>query len=229
VSASRLARAIKRAVDVAGATAGLVVAAPVIGAVALGIRATMGRPILYRQARPGRDEKPIRVWKFRTMSNARGADGQLLPDAERLTAFGRRLRELSLDELPQLFNVLSGEMSLIGPRPLLTRYLPRYDARQRRRHLVKPGITGWAQVHGRNALDWDTRLELDAWYAEHWSLLVDLRILARTVLALARRRDVKAGAGAELDEFWGREGPPPTGPRAFPAEELEPGTPEPEG
>jgi sugar transferase EpsL len=192
-----------------------------MAAAAAAIGATMGWPIFHRPLRPGRGERPFRVWKFRTMTEARDADGKLLPDGERLTRVGRLLRELSVDELPQLFNVLIGEMSLVGPRPLLARYLPRYTPAQRARHRAKPGITGWAQVHGRNGLDWPTRLELDAWYAENWSLRLDLEILARTLLETVRRRGVFAAAGAEVDEFWGEAGPPATGPRAFPVEEDE--------
>lgn len=213
-------RVLKRAVDVAGASAGLAVSAPLLLAVAAAIRASMGAPVMYRQVRPGQGGKPFKLWKFRTMSNERGPDGQLLPDGERLTRLGRFLREFSLDELPQLLNVLAGDMSLVGPRPLLWRYLPRYSPRQHLRHDVKPGITGWAQVNGRNALDWESRLELDAWYAENASLLLDLKILVLTVRRLAQRSDVLAGAGAELSEFWGTEGPP-SGVMAYPVEEDE--------
>jgi lipopolysaccharide/colanic/teichoic acid biosynthesis glycosyltransferase len=155
------------------------------------------------------------------MTNARDDRGRLLPDGARLTRLGRFLREYSLDELPQFFNVLAGDLSLVGPRPLLTRYLPRYTARQRRRHAVKPGLTGWAQVNGRNALDWESRLELDVWYAEHQSIGLDVRIMLLTVLRLLQRRDVRPGAGAEVDEFWGTQGPPAHGPRALPVEEDE--------
>ena len=176
---------------------------------------------LYRQVRVGQGEKPFRLWKFRTMSNERSADGALLPDGERLTRLGRWLRETSLDELPQLINVLTGDMSVVGPRPLLTRYIPRYTARQRRRHEARPGITGWAQIHGRNAVDWDSRLELDVWYVENASLGLDLRILLRTILIVLRRDAVLSGGGADKDEFWGVLGPPTTGPRAFPVEESE--------
>ena len=196
----------------------LVVASPLMAGLAAAIWMTMGRPILYRQMRPGLHERPFRVWKFRTMTEARDAGGSLLPDGERLTGLGRWLREWSLDELPQFVNVLTGDMSLVGPRPLLLRYLNRYTPRQRRRHDVKPGITGWAQVNGRNAADWDTRLEHDIWYAENVSLALDCRILFLTCCRLIQRRGVLAGAGAELDEFWGTLGVPETGPRAYPVE-----------
>ena len=213
-------QSVKRGIDLVGASIGLALGLPVIAGVAVAVRASMGSPVFFRQVRPGKDEKLFRLWKFRTMSNERGPDGVLLSDAERLTPVGRFIREHSLDELPQLFNVLSGEMSLVGPRPLLVRYLPRYSPEQRKRHLVKPGITGWAQVNGRNALDWNTRLELDSWYAENASVALDLRILATTPLRLLSRVGVFAGAGAELDEFWGSAGVP-DGIRAFPVEEDE--------
>lgn len=213
--------ALKRAVDVCVAGAGLTLSAPVMAVVAGAIYADMGAPVLYRQVRPGYRGRPIRIWKFRTMTNERGEDGQLLPDAERLTSLGRLLRELSLDELPQLANVLTGEMSLVGPRPLLVRYLPRYSPRQRLRLWAKPGITGWAQINGRNAVDWKTRLELDAWYVEHQSLLLDLKILLATASKVLARDDVLAGAGAEFGEFWGEEEPPEGSPHAMPVEEDE--------
>jgi sugar transferase EpsL len=204
----------KRALDLAGATTALVVLAPTMIVIALAIRVKMGRPILYGQLRPGWREAPIRVWKFRTMDDRRGSDEALLPDGNRLTLLGRWLREHSLDELPQLFNIVRGDMSFVGPRPLLLRYLPRYSSRQRRRHEIKPGITGWAQIHGRSALDWGTRFELDAWYVDNASFALDLKILALTAWKVLRRDGVLAGAGAELDEFWGAVEQPADGPRA---------------
>jgi lipopolysaccharide/colanic/teichoic acid biosynthesis glycosyltransferase len=211
-------RIVKQTIDILGSTAVLAVLSPLMVGLAGAIWLTMGRPILYRQMRPGLRERPFRVWKFRTMSEARDARGQLLPDGERLTALGRWLREWSLDELPQFVNVLKGDMSLVGPRPLLLRYLDRYTPRQRLRHAVKPGISGWAQVNGRNAADWDTRLEHDVWYAEHVSVALDARILFLTCLRLVQRSDVLAGGGSELEEFWGTQGVPETGPRAYPVE-----------
>jgi sugar transferase EpsL len=218
VTALLYSRLIKRAFDVIGAGVLLIVSAPMMAGLAVVIWVTIGRPILYRQVRPGLHERRFRLWKFRTMTEARDSEGRLLPDGDRLTDTGRWLRERSLDELPQLFNVLVGDMSLVGPRPLLLRYLDRYTPRQRLRHTVKPGITGWAQVHGRNAANWETRLEHDAWYAEHVSFRVDLRIMALTCRRLMERGDVLAGAGSELDEFWGTLGVPETGPRAYPVE-----------
>lgn len=211
-------RVIKQIIDIIGSSAVLVLVSPLLAVLAAAIWVTMGRPILYRQMRPGLHERPFGVWKFRTMTEARDAQGCLLPDAERLTALGRWLREWSLDELPQFVNVLMGEMSLVGPRPLLLRYLNRYTRRQRLRHAVKPGITGWAQVNGRNAADWDTRLEHDVWYAENVSVALDCRILFLTCRRLVERSDVLPGGGAELEEFWGTIGVPERGPRAYPVE-----------
>ena len=213
-------RLLKRGLDFTAASLGLALGLPVIAAVATAVRVSMGSPVFYRHVRPGLNEKLFKLWKFRTMSNERGPDGALLPDALRLAPVGRFIRENSLDELPQLINVLTGDMSLVGPRPLLVRYLPRYSEQQKKRHDVKPGITGWAQVNGRNALDWDSRLQHDSWYAENCSLWLDLRILAVTPLRLLSRTGVLAGAGAELDEFWGNQGVP-MGVRAFPVEEDE--------
>jgi sugar transferase EpsL len=173
---------LKRTLDLALVTLGLGLVVPLGASTALAIRLNMGSPVFYRQTRLGYLNRPFRLWKFRTMTNERGPDGQLLPDAERLTRLGRFLRETSLDELPQLLNVLAGDMSIVGPRPLLTRYLQRYSDTQRKRHNVRPGITGYAQVNGRNALDWESRLELDVWYAENQTLWLDLKILAKTAI-----------------------------------------------
>jgi sugar transferase EpsL len=215
---SLLSRLVKRSIDILVSLGALVLISPLLFAVAVLIWATMGRPILYGQLRPGLYERPFRMWKFRTMSDERDSAGRLLPDGERLTRLGWWLRSASLDELPQLLNVLAGQMSLVGPRPLLIRYLDRYTPRQRLRHTVKPGMTGWAQVNGRNTVEWDIRLEHDAWYAEHASLALDLRIIFLTCRRLMQRNNVLAGAGAETDEFWGTLGVPATGPRAHPVE-----------
>ncbi len=171
--------------------------------VAQAIRICMGSPVVFRQRRPGRHERPFAICKFRTMSDGRGPDGHLLPDAERLTSLGRFLRRTSLDELPQLWNVLMGEMSFVGPRPLLTRYLPYYTDRERIRFEVPPGITGWAQIHGRNTVLWDERLALDAWYVENHTLWLDCRILALTFGKVIKREGTivdAQGAGLDLDE-----------------------------
>ena len=212
---------LKRALDIGLASAGLAASLPLLAGVAAAVRIQMGAPVMYRQVRVGLDRKQFRLWKFRTMTNERSADGSLLPDGDRLTPLGRWLRETSLDELPQLINVIAGDMSIVGPRPLLVRYIPRYTPRQQLRHTVRPGLTGWAQVHGRNSLDWGSRLELDVWYAENASLLLDIRIILSTVWMVLRREAVLSGAGAEMDEFWGAAGPPSGGPRAFPVEEIE--------
>jgi lipopolysaccharide/colanic/teichoic acid biosynthesis glycosyltransferase len=167
------------------------------------VRLFLGKPVLFRQDRPGLNAKSFTLLKFRTMTDARDAQGQLLPDAQRLTALGRFLRSTSLDELPELINVICGEMSLVGPRPLLPQYLNRYTSRQMRRHEVKPGITGWAQIHGRNGLDWNQKFALDLWYVDHQSFWLDLSILAKTArLVLAREGITKRGC-ATMPEFLG--------------------------
>jgi lipopolysaccharide/colanic/teichoic acid biosynthesis glycosyltransferase len=174
-------RPLRRLIDVALAGTALVVLSPVIAVVALAVRLRHGRPILFVQQRPGRDGVPFRLYKFRTMRNAAGADGNPLPDAQRLTTLGRVLRATSLDELPELVNVLRGDMSIVGPRPLLPEYLSHYTPRQARRHEVRPGLTGLAQVSGRNATTWEERLDTDVWYVDNWSIGLDLRIMLRTV------------------------------------------------
>ena len=194
---------VKRTIDVATAAAGLLVAAPILGAVAAAVRVSLGSPVLFKQTRPGLHGKPFAIVKFRTMRDAMDANGAALPDSERLTALGRFLRASSLDELPELFNVLKGEMSLVGPRPLLMEYLERYNADQQRRHDVKPGITGWAQIHGRNAITWKEKLSLDCWYVDNWSNELDLKILLATVLTVLRREGIGHGASATMPNFTG--------------------------
>jgi sugar transferase EpsL len=174
---------------------------PLLAAGALLVLLRLGRPVLFVQERPGLEGRPFRLYKFRTMTDARHPDGSLLPDAERLSPFGRRLRGWSLDELPELWNVLRGDMSLVGPRPLLPRYLDRYRPDQARRHDVKPGITGWAQVNGRNATSWEERLALDGWYVDHWSLRLDLRILAQTVSRVLTRQGIGHPAHETMPEL----------------------------
>jgi len=195
----------KRALDLSLAVPALVVLAPVgvvIGAVA---RAKLGSPVLFRQERPGRDAETFELIKLRTMSDARDADGALLPDDQRLTAFGALLRRMSIDELPTLWNVIRGDMSLVGPRPLLVQYLDRYTPEQRRRHEVAPGITGWAQVNGRNALTWEEKFELDVWYVENVSLRTDLAILLRTATQVLGQRGISAEGHATMPEFMGSD------------------------
>ena len=195
---------LKRVFDVVVSATALVVLAPVMGLIALAVWRTMGRPVLFRQARPGLHGKPFVMYKFRTMRDLRDAGGNLLPDEARLTPFGRWLRATSLDELPELVNVLRGEMSLVGPRPLLMEYLERYTPEQARRHEVKPGITGWAQIHGRNNLSWEERLRLDVWYVDHWSLWLDLKILWRTLWMVLRREGISAQGHATMPRFGER-------------------------
>jgi lipopolysaccharide/colanic/teichoic acid biosynthesis glycosyltransferase len=197
---------IKRVMDIGIAAAALLLAAPLLLLVAIAVRVNLGSPVLFRQRRPGLHGRPFTMVKFRTMRDAIGRDGRPLPDAQRLTPFGKLLRSTSLDELPELWNVLRGEMSLVGPRPLLMEYLDRYTPEQARRHEVRPGVTGWAQVNGRNALSWDERFRLDVWYVEHRSLRLDLQILTRTLTMVLRRTGVSAQGEATMSLFEGKVG-----------------------
>jgi sugar transferase EpsL len=193
----------KRLLDLLVTTLGLVVFFPIMLVTALLVWIFLGTPILFRQQRPGYKGKPFITYKFRTMTDARGPDGNLLSDSERLTPFGRFLRSTSIDDLPQLFNVLRGEMSLVGPRPLLMKYLDLYTPEQRRRHDVLPGMSGWAQVNGRNALSWDERFRLDVWYVDHWSFWLDIRILFMTLGKVIRRESISQPGHATAEEFRG--------------------------
>ena len=183
---------LKRLIDVVASAGGLIVLSPLLVVLWLMVRRQMGRPALFRQVRPGLHGRPFEMIKFRTMRDAVGPDGQALPDAERLTDFGRWLRATSLDELPELWNVLKSDMSLVGPRPLLMEYLPLYTPDQARRHEVRPGITGWAQVNGRNALSWDQKFALDVWYVDNFNFWLDLRILVLTVVKVFKRDGISA-------------------------------------
>ncbi len=198
---------LKRGIDILLAGGAVVVLSPILAVTAIVVRLRLGSPVLFHQQRAGRDGLPIDVVKFRSMTDERGSDGGLLDDGERLPPFGRRLRASSLDELPQLFSVLRGDMSLIGPRPLPLTYLERYDAEQRRRLDATPGITGWAQVNGRNALDWPAKLALDVWYVEHASPRIDAAIIARTARAVFARSGVTANDHATMTEFLGDASP----------------------
>lgn len=200
-----MVRALKRQFDLAFSVLGLVILSPLFLTLMLLIRATLGAPVFFTQTRPGRGGKPFRMIKFRTMTNARGSDGKLLPDASRLTVFGRFLRSTSLDELPELWNVLKGDMSLVGPRPLLMEYLPLYSRNQARRHEVRPGITGWAQVNGRNALSWEKKFQLDEWYVDHQSMLLDIKILFLTVKKVLARDGISADGEATTLYFKGNK------------------------
>ncbi|MBE3584482.1 MAG: sugar transferase [Limnochordaceae bacterium] len=194
-------RLAKRGLDIIGAVIGLALLSPLLLVIAAVVRVALGRPVLFRQIRPGLQGKPFTLYKFRTMRDVCDAAGRLLPDEERLTRFGRFLRSTSLDELPELFNVLRGNMSLVGPRPLLMEYLNRYTPEQARRHEVKPGITGWAQVNGRNSLSWEDKFRLDVWYVDHWNLWLDLKILCITVLKVFRREGISAPGSATMPEY----------------------------
>jgi lipopolysaccharide/colanic/teichoic acid biosynthesis glycosyltransferase len=193
----------KRLFDILASALGLIVLAPVFAVVAALVRIKLGRPVLFRQERPGLEGRPFRLVKFRTMLDAVDRDGNPLPDGERLTRFGSFLRSTSLDELPELWNVLRGEMSLVGPRPLLMEYLPLYTPFQRRRHEMRPGLTGLAQVSGRNALTWEERFALDVWYVDHQSLGLDTRILVKTVAKIIRRDGINAEGSATMAKFGG--------------------------
>lgn len=193
----------KRIFDVVAAGMAMLVFAPVIALSALAVALVLGRPVLFRQRRPGLHGRPFTLVKLRTMSDARGIDGVLLPDAERLGPLGRFLRRSSLDELPELWNVLRGDMSLVGPRPLLLEYLPLYTPAQHRRHEVRPGLTGWAQVHGRNDVPWARRFELDVWYVDHQSLSLDLKILVLTLRQILRRKGVSQPGHVTMEPFHG--------------------------
>jgi len=196
----------KRVMDICGAFVGLALSLPVVALAALAIAVNMGRPIFFRQMRRGLRGKMFNLYKLRTMNDAHDENGELLPDAARLTPLGRLLRRTSIDELPQLWNVLRGEMSLVGPRPLFARYYERYDARQIRRHDVKPGITGWAQINGRNAVSWTEKFEMDLWYVEHQSVWLDLKILAATVGKFLRQDGISQADHATMPEFLGTPG-----------------------
>lgn len=195
----------KRIFDVIIAALGILIASPILLVTAGLVAIFHGRPILFRQQRPGYKGKLFTIKKFRTMNNARDKAGNLLPDAERLTPLGRFLRLSSIDELPELFNILQGEMSLVGPRPLLTQYLERYSPEQARRHDVMPGLTGWAQINGRNALTWDEKFKLDVWYVDHWSFWLDVKILLLTFWKVFKREGISQPGHATAEEFMGND------------------------
>ena len=195
----------KRIMDILVASAALMLLAPPLPLLSVLVRISFGSPALFRQVRPGLHGRPFMMVKFRTMKDERGTAGELLPDAQRLTAFGRFLRATSLDELPELWNVLRGEMSLVGPRPLLMEYLPLYSPEQARRHEVRPGITGWAQVNGRNALSWEEKFRLDVWYVDHQSFWLDLKILFLTVRQVLARDGISATGEATMPRFTGSQ------------------------
>lgn len=194
---------IKRLFDITAATTALVVLSPVYALTAYKVKNNLGSPVLFRQTRPGLHGKPFEMIKFRSMKDAVDADGNSLPDSERLTPFGKALRNSSLDELPELWNVIKGDMSLVGPRPLLMEYLPLYNEAQKRRHLVRPGITGYAQVNGRNAISWSEKFELDTWYIDNQSLWLDIKILLKTVKKVVIKDGISADGQATMSKFTG--------------------------
>lgn len=196
---------LKRAFDIAASTSALVVLSPVLAITAYKVKKEMGSPVLFRQTRPGLHGKPFEMIKFRTMKDATDKEGNALPDSERLTEFGKKLRASSLDELPELWNVLKGDMSLVGPRPLLMEYLPLYNAEQAKRHNVRPGVTGYAQVNGRNSLSWEDKFKLDTWYVEHQSFLLDLKILLKTVKKVIIKEGINQSEEVTMTRFTGKK------------------------
>lgn len=198
-------RLIKRLIDLVLSGLALLVLSPLYLILAILVRVKLGSPVLFSQERPGKNEKVFRMYKFRSMTDARDANGDLLPDEERLTHFGMMLRATSLDELPELWNIFKGDMSIVGPRPLLVRYLPRYNERQRRRHEVRPGLTGWAQVNGRNAISWEQKFEYDVEYVEKESFWLDIKILVMTVGKVLHRSGISQEGNATMEEFMGTE------------------------
>ena len=202
---------LKRWLDVIIAFTALVLLSPVLLVTAVLVRIKLGSPVIFKQERPGYQGKIFRLYKFRSMTDKRGEDGKLLPDEVRLTAFGKKLRATSLDELPELWNILKGDMSLIGPRPLLVKYLPLYNAFQRQRHDVRPGLTGWAQVNGRNAISWEERFELDVYYVKHISLWLDIKIIMRSIMVVFSHKDINSGTDATMEAFQGTKEQPESG------------------
>ena len=194
---------LKRAFDITVSASALIVLSPVLAITAHKVKKNLGSPVLFRQVRPGLDGKPFEMIKFRTMKDATDKDGKPLPDSERLTDFGKKLRATSLDELPELWNVLKGDMSLVGPRPLLMEYLPLYNAEQAKRHNVRPGVTGYAQINGRNSLSWEEKFKLDTWYVEHQSFLLDMKILLKTVTKVLIKDGISAEGEATMSKFTG--------------------------
>ncbi len=194
---------IKRILDITIASTALILLSPVYWIVAHKVKKNLGSPVLFRQVRPGLHGKPFEMIKFRTMKDALDTDGNPLPDSERLTPFGKMLRATSLDEMPELWNVIKGDMSIVGPRPLLMEYLPLYNSEQAKRHNVRPGITGYAQVNGRNAISWETKFELDTWYVENQSLWLDFKIMLKTIKKVIAKDDISAEGEATMSKFTG--------------------------
>ena len=200
-----LRKMLKRLIDITASGAALVALSPVLAVTAYKVKKDLGSPVLFKQTRPGLNGKPFEMIKFRTMKDATDKQGNLLPDSERLTPFGQKLRSTSLDELPELWNVLMGDMSLVGPRPLLMEYLPLYNSEQARRHNVRPGVTGYAQVNGRNTISWEEKFKLDTWYVDNQSLWLDIKILAKTVKQVLIKEGISAAGEATMSKFTGNE------------------------
>ena len=194
---------IKRLFDLAVVVPSVIILSPLLVLIGFLVHLKIGSPVFFRQQRPGLNGKPFVIYKFRTMTDARDADGKLLPDGERLTGLGRFLRKTSMDELPEFFNVIKGDMSIVGPRPLLMQYLDRYTPEQARRHEVKPGITGWAQVNGRNAISWEDKFKLDVWYVDNWSVWLDVKIIFMTISKIVKREGINQQGQATMEEFKG--------------------------
>lgn len=198
-------RYVKRFFDIFSSLLAIILLSPILLITALTVRIKLGSPVLFKQERPGKDEKIFVLKKFRTMTDERDENGELLPDEERLTKFGRFLRSTSIDELPELFNILKGDMSVIGPRPLLVRYLPRYNEYQHRRHEVRPGLSGWAQVNGRNTVSWEEKFRMDVEYVDNYSLLFDIKILFLTIVNVLKHEGISSETSATMEEFMGNE------------------------
>ena len=194
---------LKRAFDVAVSSSGLILSSPIILGASILIAKKLGKPVLFKQTRPGQYGKPFQIYKFRTMTAAKDENGELLPDEQRMTPVGRFIRNSSIDELPQLINVLKGDISLVGPRPLLMEYLPLYNQEQKKRHNVKPGITGWAQINGRNAISWDAKFKLDVWYVENQSFKLDMYIIYKTIVNTLQKKDINAPNHVTAEKFKG--------------------------
>lgn len=194
---------LKRAFDIMVSATGLILSSPITLGASVLIAKKLGKPILFRQTRPGEGGKPFQIYKFRTMTDDRDDNGELLPDAQRMTPLGSFIRKSSIDELPQLINVLKGDISLVGPRPLLMEYLPLYNDEQKKRHDVKPGITGWAQINGRNAISWDAKFKLDVWYVENQSFKLDMYIIYKTIVNTIKKKDITAPNHVTTEKFKG--------------------------
>lgn len=200
-----LKHCIKRILDFLCSLALIILLSPILLILAFFIRIFLGRPVLFQQDRPGRHGQIFKLYKYRSMTDERDENGNLLPDGVRLTKLGKFIRKTSLDELPELINILRGDMSFVGPRPLLVRYLTRYTPEQARRHEVRPGLTGWAQVNGRNAISWEDKFKLDTWYVDHWTLLLDVKIIIKTIMVVLNRTGISAEGEATMGEFMGNE------------------------